>query len=225
MLHRAQDYYFEGALVWLEADAVIRERSKNARSLDTFLRSFFGEHDTGPIVSTYTRDDLEAALAIVQPYDWHRFFETRIYQANGAPPTGGLDAAGWRLVYNETTNRDRFLPRGVDRRGALRYSIGLLIANSGAIIDVIPGTPAYDAGLGPRTTVVAVNGRTFSLDALVDAVQHPVDGRIGLFVRNGETVEPREIKYQGGLRYPHLERIEAAADYLTDILTARRAER
>jgi predicted metalloprotease with PDZ domain len=223
MLRRSQDYYFEGALTWLQADAIIRTQSKGARSLDTFLRRFFGERDTGPIVAPYTRQDIESALSAVCPYDWHQFFETRIYQANGAPPTGGLEAAGWRLVYDDTPNRDRFLPRRIESRGVQRDSIGLTVATDGAIDDVVPGSPAYEAGLGPRMTVVAVDGRAFSMDALADSIAHPANGRIALLVRNFASVQSRDIRYAGGLRYPHLERIPAATDYLSDILTAQRA--
>jgi predicted metalloprotease with PDZ domain len=51
-LRRSQDYYVEGALMWLEADAIIREQSRGQRSVDDFLRTFFGQRDTDPIVVT-----------------------------------------------------------------------------------------------------------------------------------------------------------------------------
>ncbi len=59
-LRRGQDYYDEGALIWLRADALIREQSQGRLSLDDFLRSFFGQRDTEPIVVPYTREDVEA---------------------------------------------------------------------------------------------------------------------------------------------------------------------
>src|SRR5262249_7573710 len=36
------DYYYEGALIWLEADALIRRQTAGRNSLDGFCRSFFG---------------------------------------------------------------------------------------------------------------------------------------------------------------------------------------
>ena len=45
-LRREQDYYFEGMLIWLEADAIIRERSKGKQSLDDFCRKFLGGEPT-----------------------------------------------------------------------------------------------------------------------------------------------------------------------------------
>src|SRR5258708_23423233 len=40
-LRRGQDYYDEGALMWLRADTVIREQTQGRISLDDFLRRFF----------------------------------------------------------------------------------------------------------------------------------------------------------------------------------------
>ena len=47
-LRRGQDYYDEGALMWLRADVQIREQTQGRLSLDDFLRSFFGQRDTEP---------------------------------------------------------------------------------------------------------------------------------------------------------------------------------
>jgi predicted metalloprotease with PDZ domain len=221
LLRRNQDYYTEGALIWLRADALIREQSKGLHSLDDFLRGFFGQRDTEPIVVPYTRADVEAALSAVWPADWHALFETRVYQPNNAPPTDGLEAAGWRLVYNETPNRDRFRAPGFDAGSYQLYSIGVVVKTDGAIADVLPGTPAYEAGLGPHMTILSVDGRTFSLASLTEAIAHPVNGRLSVVVKNFDSIQTRDIRYQGGLRYPHLEQIPGSHDYLTEILTAR----
>jgi predicted metalloprotease with PDZ domain len=221
LLRRTQDYYNEGALIWLRADAVIRERSKGLHSLDDFLRGFFGQRDTEPIVVPYTRAEVEAGLSAVWPDDWHAFFETRVYQPNDAPPTDGLEAAGWRLVYNETPNKDRFRAPGFEAESSQLYSIGVMVMTDGTIADVSPGTPAYEAGLGPHMTILSVDGRTFSLEGLTKAIAHPVNGRLSVVVKNFDSVQSRDIRYQGGLRYPHLEQIAGSHDYLTEILTAR----
>lgn len=42
---RAEDYYNEGVLLWLDADSLIRQLSHGARSLDDFARAFFGARD------------------------------------------------------------------------------------------------------------------------------------------------------------------------------------
>ena len=221
-LRRRQDYYDEGALIWLRADTIIREQSHDRVSLDDFLRSFFGQHDTPPTVVPYTRADVEASLSAIWPYNWHAFFEQRIYQVNSQPPTDGLEAAGWRLVYNPAPNNKIFY---ADLPGVPTYyataSIGILLKKDGTIYDVVPGTPAYDAGLGPSMKVVAVDGRPYSPEALTESIAHPPNGKISLIVRNFDTVQTREIKYAGGVRNPHLERIPGSHDYLSEILAPR----
>jgi predicted metalloprotease with PDZ domain len=220
-LRRGQDYYDEGALTWLLADAIIRQQSHDAKSLDDFLRSFLGQRDTAPIVVPYTREDVEAALSAVWPYDWHSFFQKRIYDVNSNPPTEGIEAAGWRLVYNSTPNSAPFVPaiNPVEVYGS--YSIGMNVKKDGSISDVWQGTPAYAAGLGPRMTILAVNGRAYSADTLDDAIAHPQDGKIVIVARNFDSVQTYEIRYAGGLRYPHLERIPDTHDYLSEILKPR----
>jgi predicted metalloprotease with PDZ domain len=217
-LRRGQDYYNEGALIWLRADTIIREQSQGRLSLDDFLRSFLGQRDTQPIVVPYTREDVEASLSAIWKFDWHTFFETLIYQVNSKPPTEGLDAAGWRVVYNATPNSDRFVMPGTFDAA---YSIGMGLTKDGAITDVLPGSPAYDAGLGPHMMVLAVDGRVYSPDVIGESIAHPRNGKITLVVRNFDSVESREIQYAGGLRYPHLERIPGSHDYLSEILAPR----
>jgi predicted metalloprotease with PDZ domain len=222
-LRRGQDYYDEGALVWLRADTIIREQTQDRLSLDDFVRTFLGQHDTEPIVAPYTRADVEAALTAVCPYDWHTFFEERIYKANPQPPTDGLEAAGWRLVYTAAPNKNTFsdvLPNRSDYFAT--HSIGIDVKKDGSITDVVPETPAYKAGLGPHMTILAVNGRVYSKDLLSEAIAHPRGGKISLVIRNFDSIETRDIEYAGGLRYPHLERIPGTHDYLSEILAPRR---
>jgi len=220
-LRRGQDYYDEGALIWLRADTIIREQTQGRRSLDDFLRSFFGQRDTEPIVAPYTREDIEASLLAICPFDWHSFFETRVYNVNTKPPTDGLEAAGWRLTYNATPNNELFytdlLPIGYYGD----YSIGITVKKDGTIFDVFAGTPGYDAGLGPNMTILAVDGRVYSAAVLNEAIAHPRNGKISLIVRNFDSVETREIQYAGGVRYPHLEPIPGTHDYLSEILAPR----
>jgi predicted metalloprotease with PDZ domain len=223
-LRRGQDYYDEGALTWLRADTIIREQTQGQKSLDDFLRSFLGQRDTAPIVVPYTREDVEAALNAISPYDWHEFFEARIYRVNPKPPFEGIEAAGWRITYNDTPLHEPFwfelLPFGV----IADTSIGVVTEKDGTIFDVGPGSPAYDAGLGPHMMILAVNGHIYSADALNEAIARPPNGKITLIVRNFDSVEVRELKYAGGLRYPHLEQIPGKHDFLSEILAPRESK-
>jgi predicted metalloprotease with PDZ domain len=220
-LRRGQDYYDEGALIWLRADTIIREQTQGRRSLDDFLRSFLGQRDTEPIVVPYTREEVEAALSAICPFDWHAFFDTRVYQVNNKPPTDGLEAAGWRLVYNATPNNEPSYSDLLPMSYYGDYSIGISVRKDGTIFDALAGTPGYEAGLGPNMTIVAVDGRVYSADALNEAIAHPRNGKISLLVRNFESVETHEIQYAGGVRFPHLERIPGSHDYLSEILEPR----
>jgi len=220
-LRRGQDYYDEGGLMWMSADVIIREKTQGLHSLDDFLRNFLGQRDTGPIVAPYTREDVEAALAAVCPYDWHAFIEAHVYQVNSKPPADSLEAAGWRIVYNATPNNEIFdsdiFPMGY--YGS--YSIGMDVKKDGTISDVWPGKPAYDAGLGPQMTILSVDLVVYSAEALNEAIAHPRNGKITLLVRNFNSVESHEIQYAGGVRYPHLEAIPGAHDDLSEILAPR----
>jgi predicted metalloprotease with PDZ domain len=222
LLRRGEDYYDEGALVWLRADTLIREQSRDRSSLESFFRSFFGQHDTGPIVSPYSREEVESSLSTITALDWHTFFQSHIYDVNSKPPTDGLEAAGWRLVYNATPNNE---PIHADPTNPVNcyaaYSIGIDVKRDGTVADVLPASPAYVAGLGPHMTILAVDGRVYSVDVLNQAIAHPRDGKITVIVRNFDSVESRDIQYAGGLRYPHLERISNSHDYLSEILSPR----
>ena len=69
---RSVDFYNEGAFIWLDVDTLIREKSKGKKSLDDFLKLFFGGANglQKPAVRPYTLDDVIGALNQVQPHDW-----------------------------------------------------------------------------------------------------------------------------------------------------------
>ncbi|MBW3560500.1 MAG: peptidase M61, partial [Proteobacteria bacterium] len=99
---RAEDYYTEGSLIWLDADTLIRERSGGRRSLDDFARRFFGGRGGRATVVTYTFDDVVSALNAVQPYDWATFLRTRVEGVGQPAPLAGFARGGYRLVYRDT---------------------------------------------------------------------------------------------------------------------------
>jgi predicted metalloprotease with PDZ domain len=100
---RGLDYYPESQLIWLEADTIIRSKSGGQRSLDDFCRRFHGQGGGAPSVVPYSLDDVVAALQAVAPNDWRAFFAARISAiAPPRPLVGGIEPAGWRLVYQRT---------------------------------------------------------------------------------------------------------------------------
>ena len=124
------------------------------------------------------------------------------------------------MVYNDTPLHEPFWFELLPFSDLADNSIGIQTEKDGSIFDVVPGSPAYDAG-GPHMTILAVNGRVYSSKSLNDAITHPPNGKITLIVRNFDSVETRELKYGGALRYPHLERIPETEDILNKILASR----
>ena len=217
---RSVDFYPEGALIWLEVDALIRQQSQGHRSLDDFCKKFFGGPSGPPRVVPYTFDDVIAALNEVAPYDWRQFFQTRIYATTPRAPLGGIDGAGWRLVYSNTVPEMLKSAESVQKYTDLRYSLGLTIKEGGAVQDVVSGSPADQAGVGPAMKIVAVNGRRWTPDILRTAIQAASTNSapIELLVENEDYFKSCKVDYHEGEKYPRLERDPAKPDLLTEIL-------
>jgi predicted metalloprotease with PDZ domain len=219
----AGDFYTEGHLIWLAADLIIRRQTGGRKTLDDFEHLFTQPSLTGPITKTYTRDDVEALLNEVAPYDWHAFFQRYVYETRPHPPYDDIERAGWRLVYSRTPNEYIAAREASDHSVDLWYSIGLRIKAEGVIEDVRKGSPAWGAGLAPGGKITAVNGLQYDPDVLESAItdaQHG-GGSIGLLVNDGGRYATHAVRYQGGLRYPHLVRISGTPDLLSKIVAPR----
>ncbi len=213
------DFYTEGELVWLDVDTIIRERSHGARSLDTFLHDYTVPAVTGPVTVTYTRAQIEALLAKVEPYDWHAFFEKYVYRVDVHPPSDELARAGWRLVYTATPNE--FIAAGESLGESINgwYEYGAKLTSKGTVRDVRVDSPAWNAGLAPGMKIAAVDGQAFSSDALEYALKKAVHSGspISLLVAQDGWYQTLSLDYHGGLQYPHLERVEGSPDMLAQI--------
>ncbi len=217
---RGTDFYEEGLLIWLEADTIIRRQTKGKRSLNDFCRQFHGGEGGAPALRTYSFQDVMAALNAVAPYDWAGFFSTRLETYGPGAPLGGITGGGWNLIYNETPNT---IMEGDDvRHGGLdlTFSGGMVLGDDGRIRDVIPGTPAYAAGLAPDLKILSVNGRKFSADGMRDAIRKAKQDAkpIELRVADGAYESAHEFDYHGGLLFPHLARIKDQPDLLGKII-------
>ena len=215
---RATEYYDEGLLLWLEADTQIRELSGGARSIDDFARRFFGTNDRDWGELTYTLEDIIKALKDVQPYDWANFLRERLDETNLHAPLGGLTRGGYRLVYADTPTDWLKSVEKVDKFTDLSNSGGLTLGKEGEISGVVWDSPAFNAGLTVGTKIVAVNGRALDLDDLKDTIKGK-RSPISLLVRTGDGFRTVSLSYDGGLRYPKLEKIGTGAGSL-DVLLA-----
>jgi predicted metalloprotease with PDZ domain len=221
---RGEDYYNEGAMVWLDADMTIRQLSGGKKSLDDFALAFFGIKDGDWGTVTYDFDELVRTLNKVQPYDWANFLDTRLRQPGQKPPLGGIEKGGYRLVFKDTPNIfDK--ERAADDGGFdMTYSLGMSVNKTGKVTGVIWDSLAFQNGIVNDTQIVAVNGMAYSKEKIEDAIKLAKDGKtpIRLLVERDKRYNTVDIQYAGGLRYPHLEPVSKDVQPLDRLLIARR---
>jgi predicted metalloprotease with PDZ domain len=215
-MSRGEDYYTEGALVWLEADQIIRDGTAGRRGLDDFAHAFYGMRNGDWGVLPYTRADVVATLNGIYPYDWEAFFKARIDSAGQPVPTGGIERGGYRLVWKDTPNpyeQGRMTEAKVLN---LATSLGLTLDREGKVVSTLWGGAAFKAGVVPGVQVVAVNGEGYDADTLKAAITAAkgadANGNarpIALLIKRDNHYDTVTIAYHDGLRYPWLERAGA----------------
>ena len=222
---RSLDYYPEGDLIWLEVDTRIRQLTQNKRSLDDFCRSFHDGQADSPRVMPYPFDDVVKSLNGVAPFDWARLLRERVGTTSAHAPMTGIEQSGWGLVYNDQPNKFIEASEKLSDSVNLSFSLGFWLKKDGTLLDVAPGSVAYQAGIGPGMQLIAVNGRKWSREVLHDAIraaqknEQPVE----LIIENRQFIKTYSLAYHGGDKYPHLERLAAGPDLLTSIVTAKAA--
>jgi len=217
---RGLDYYQEGELIWLEVDAIIRQQTHGQRSLDDFCRRFHGGESGPPKVVPYTFDDVVRTLNDVAPYDWTTLLRERLKMTSTHAPLGGIERDGWKLVYNDKPNEFLQALEKFSRQTSVAYSLGFTAGSDGKFADVIVGSAAYRAGLGPGMRLVAVNGRKWTpsvLHAAIKAAQANAQP-IELLVENAQFFKTYAVDYHDGEKNPHLERIADQPDWMGDLL-------
>ena len=207
-LSRSEDYYSEAALVWLEADQLIRERTQGAKGLDDFARGFFGTKDGDWGELTYTFEDVAAALNAVTPYDWATFLRQRLYQAGQPAPLAGIERGGYRLVWKDAPNPFEKGRMAGNKTLGLTYSLGLTLDKEGKVASTLWNGPAFNAGIVDGAKIVAVGGLAYDEDTLRAAITAAKSAKapIALLVQRGDRFLTIDVDYHGGLRYPWLER-------------------
>lgn len=218
---RGTDFYDEDVLTWLWADVIIRQQTKGKKTLDDFCKLFHGAPSSGPMVKTYSFDDVVNTLNQVVAYDWRGFWTERLTAHGPGAPLGGIEGSGWKLVYDE--NPSEMGRRGESHFTDAAYSLGLELREDGSILDTTEGMPAAQAGIGPGMKLIAVNRRRFSGEVLRDALKAAKNSSapLELLVENTDYYQTFKIDYHGGERYPHLVRDESKPDLLSDILKAK----
>lgn len=205
---RSEDYYNEGLMIWLEADAILRQQTRGSKGLDDFAKAFFGikPGDWGQV--TYDREEVIGLLNGLAPYDWAGFFKARVDQPTREVTKGGLTMGGYRLIYGDkpgaTTKQVEKDLKGVDQS----FGVGLIVKNDGEVMSVVWDSPAFRAGLTVGAKLLAVNGREFSGDGFKEALTAAKDAKrpVELILRQDKNFRTIKLDYSGGLRYPRLEK-------------------
>jgi predicted metalloprotease with PDZ domain len=222
-LSRNEDYYNEGALVWLEADQVIRQGTKGAKDIDDFAKAFFGVRpgDIGQL--TYTFDDVVAALNGVYKYDWATLLKDRLYRPGQAAPVKGIEMAGYKLVWKDEPNPYAAAREKNGKSTSLTYSLGFSADNEGKVSGTLWNSPAFNAGVVTGAQIMAVNGRAHSGEVLKDAVTAAKTAKepIKLLIKRGDRFLTVPIDYHGGLRYPWIEPASSGEQPLDRLLAPR----
>lgn len=220
---RAEDYYNEGLLVWMEVDSILRQQSGGTKSIDDFARAFFGINDGDWGEVTYTFDDVVATLNRIQPYDWSGLLTKRLTETGAPAPLGGFVANGYKLVYTDEPTPWFKSDEKANTRTDLSYSLGLIVGKEAEVTTVIWDSPAFKAGMRVGGKLIAVNGMAYSDAALKAAVVAAKTAKepIQLLVKNGDAIDTIAIDYHGGPRYPRLEKIGTAEGGLDRLLTAK----
>ena len=164
-------------------------------------------------VLTFEFEDVVATLNGVYPYDWAAFLRSRIEQPGAPAPLAGLEMAGYRLVWKEEPN---VLDKGrMDnaRNLLLTYSLGMTIDKDGVIANPRWDGPAFNAGLVTGMKIIAVGGVAYDQDVMKRAITAAKGGNkpIELLVKRGERFFTVPVMWNGGLRFPWLERIPGTA--------------
>jgi predicted metalloprotease with PDZ domain len=171
-------------------------------------------------VVPYHFNDVIAALNRVVPYDWAGFLNERLTSLAPHAPMGGIENGGYKLTFTDQPNEITQAQMAASGNTSEWWSIGIDVTGDGHIEDVLVGSAADKAKLGPGMQIVAVNDRQFTGSLLNDAItnakgtQNPIE----LIVVNTGVYRVLNLDYHDGLRYPHLERVDGTPDYLDEIL-------
>jgi predicted metalloprotease with PDZ domain len=223
---RSYDYYPESDLIWLDADTKIRELSDGKKSLDDFAKLFFGIDNGSYITVPFTLDDLVKALNSVQLFDWAGFFQARVREVSPSVPEEGFTRGGYRLVYNDT--EPEWMKKAESFRGAsFATSLGFSMksesgpgASAGSLDNVYWDSVAFKAGITPDMQLQAVNDQKYTAAILREAILAAEKSKepVKLLLKRGDEFVTVSLDYHGGMRYPHLERVETTPDRLDAIL-------
>ena len=225
-LRRGQDYYNEGLLFWLEADAIIRTESDGTHSLDDFCARFLGQPHSAAKVVPFDVAEVIGHLSSLADYDWEGLIRRRIETAHDELSLDFVGLCGYRLEYRtepsaylDAIQRERKFVSAVD-------SVGLLVSHEGQVRTVVPGMAGDRAGLAPGMQIFGVAGSKFSPRRFEDAIADSIAERqIELLILDGERYRTVALDYDEGPKHLSLARDESRPDRLSEMLKPRAVDK
>jgi len=207
-LARNEEYYTEGALVWLEVEAIIREGTAGKRGMDDFAKAFFGMRDGDWGVLPFELDEVVKTLKGLYPYDWASFLKTRIQTPGQPSPLGGIERGGYRLSWKDEPNPYDKARMAAGKYVSLNHSLGLAIDKDGKITGSRWDGPGFRAGIVTGMQIVAVGGKAYDEETIRAAVTAAkgTTKPIELLVKRDDLYRTVQVPYYDGLRWPWLER-------------------
>lgn len=206
---RSEDYYNEGMMVWIEVDAKLRELSKGKKGIDDFAKDFFGINNGDYGQVTYNFDDVAKALNKIAPFDWKSMLSQRIDGDATKTLLNGFKASGYNLVYTDKPNLFIKDLEAKNKTINLNYSLGLSVANDGAISNVIWGGKGFEKGLAVGDKIIAINGKAWSKDNINDeiAASKNIKSSMQFIILADNIYKVIDIDYHDGHKYPHFEKV------------------
>jgi predicted metalloprotease with PDZ domain len=140
-------------------------------------------------------------------------------------PSEWLRRSGHQLIFTDTPTEAFTSHEERTSRVDLSHSLGVVLRGgaSGEVSTVIWDGPAFTAGIVAGATIRSVNDGAYDPEKLLAAIRNNRDGgspiRLGVISRDRERVVT--IDYQGGLRFPRLERVSGMPDRLGALLSPR----
>jgi predicted metalloprotease with PDZ domain len=149
----------------------------------------------------------------VQPYGWTGFLRARVYDLAPQVPENGITQGGYRLVYNND-QPERMKHQQSSSGTSFATSLGFSVDKDNGLDSVSWDGWAFKAGITPDMQLEAVNDQKYSAENLRAAVLSAEKSKepTKLLLKHSAEFVTVTLDYHGGLRYPHLERVEGTPD-------------
>ena len=211
-INAISSYYTKGSLAALCLDLIIRERTKNKKSLDDVMRSLWKQY--GTTGTGVPEDGVEKIAAQIAGTNLGKFFNNAIRSTNELPLKALLKTVHLNLVLRRPKNaadRGGYVSAPPINSSETRHDIGIIYKSTdqGLIVkQTLDGGTAQCSGLNPDDIIIAIDGSKVNgnnFQRLIDSMRVGTKTLIHFF-RNGRlrktTVEIRNARLDTACLFP-----------------------